>query len=233
MIRAELEQLQLAHKPVIVSMSGLAASGGYWISATADEIWADATTLTGSIGIFGIAPTFETALDKVGVHADGVANSPIGAGLEFVRGIHPDLATVLQENVNFGYRQFVDLVARGRNLQPAQVEAIAQGRVWIGTDALKHHLVDHLGGLDSAIAAAAQRAHVKDYHVRSVEREWNTREKLLHALLDRSHAEQATASALPAGLSRWLRGAWRDLSQFAALDDPRSTYALCEGCRLF
>lgn len=233
LIRAELAQLQLAHKPVVVSMSGLAASGGYWISATADEIWADPTTLTGSIGIFGIAPTFETALDKVGVHADGVANSPLGAGMEFVRGIHPDLATVLQENVNFGYRQFIDLVARGRNLPPAQVETIAQGRVWIGADALKNHLVDHLGGLDGALAAAAQRAHVKDYRVRNVEREWNTREKLLHALLDRSHADQGAATAIPAGLSRWLRSAWRELSQFAALDDPRSTYALCEGCRLF
>ena len=228
-IRAELELLQSARKPVVVSMSGLAASGGYWISATADEIWADPTTLTGSIGIFGIAPTFETALDKIGMHADGVANSPMGAGMEFVRGIHPDVATVLQENVNFGYHQFIALVARGRNLPAEQVESIAQGRVWTGADALQNHLVDHLGGLDMALAAAAKRAHLTDYHVRTVQREWSTKEKLLHTLFDRG-ATDNDARVAPAVLTRWLGDAWRELNQFAQLDDPRSIYALCDRC---
>ena len=231
-IRAELAGLQLAGKPVVVSMSGLAASGGYWISATADEIWADPTTLTGSIGIFGIAPTFETALDKVGIHADGVSNSPL-RGMELARGIHPDLAVVLQENVNFGYRQFIALVARGRNLPIEQVEKIAQGRVWTGADALQNHLVDHLGGLDSAIAAAAQRAHVKDYRVRNVERQWTGREKLLHAIFDRAGASDNDARAVSVGVARWIGDAWHELSQLGQLDDPRNIYALCEGCRIF
>ena len=230
-IRAELESLQRAGKPVVVSMSGLAASGGYWISATADEIWADPATLTGSIGIFGIAPTLEVALGKVGMHADGVANSPLNDSMALARGIHPDLASVLQENVNFGYRQFIALVARGRNLPVEEVEKIAQGRVWTGVDAQKIHLVDHLGGLDAAIAAAAKRAHLTSYHVRSVERQWTTRERLFHALLDRAGAGESEAQAA-AGPARWLGDAWRAIGQYAQLDDPRSTYALCDACRV-
>ncbi len=156
--RQALLALKQSGKPLVVSMSGAAASGGYWIASAADEIWAWPTTLTGSIVVFGIVGNVSGALERLGVHLDGVATSKI-AGLPRADAPLPDaLADVFQQSVDRIYRRFVAVVAEGRGMTPAAVERIAQGRVWTGEDALRLGRIDHLGGLDAAIRAAARRA---------------------------------------------------------------------------
>ncbi|MEC7560414.1 MAG: signal peptide peptidase SppA, partial [Pseudomonadota bacterium] len=155
LIRQELELLQLAGKPVVASFASVAASGGYWISATADAIVSEATTITGSIGIFGVIPTFENSLDRLGIHSDGVGTSPLG-NADSLSGLNDETKSIFQSNIEFGYQQFLDLVARGRNMETEAVEEIAQGRVWQGDKALELGLVDALGDLDTAIEKAAE-----------------------------------------------------------------------------
>ncbi len=230
LIRAEVELTQLAGKPVVVSMSGLAASGGYWISSTADEIWADASTITGSIGVFGIVPTFERTLERVGVRADGVATAPIGSGAGMFSAIPVDVATVVQESVGYTYRQFINLVARGRHMQPARVEAIAQGRVWTGADAKRIGLVDQLGGIENAIKAAARRAKLKTYSVKRVEPTPNARQAMLLALADEFGLTSSLSARRSGPVGELLSQIIDSTQLLARLDDPRSLYALCSGC---
>ncbi len=230
LIRAEVELTQLAGKPVVVSMSGLAASGGYWIAATADEIWADPSTITGSIGIFGVVPTFEDSLAELGIRADGVATAPLGAGAGPFSALPPDVATVLQSTVEHGYRQFVNLVARGREMRPEQVEAIAQGRVWTGVDAKRLGLVDQLGGLDGAVAAAAKRAKLATWTVLRIEPEIDARQAFLLGL-----AEQfglAPAARRGSAMRTVIDGVLGSTELLTQLDDPRHMYTLCTGCRV-
>ncbi len=219
-IRQEIEQLQAAGKPVVVSMAGVAASGGYWISATADEIWAAPTTVTGSIGIFGMVPTFEDSLAAIGVARDGVGSTPLAGALDPFGGISKTMGRILQANVESGYTRFLDLVARGRGMTPEQVDEIGQGRVWTGRKAKELGLVDALGQLPDAIAAAAKRVGVTDYQVRFIQKPLSTREQLLQQIAG------GMSFTTAARWSDWTR-ALRDL---ARLDDPLHTYALCEAC---
>jgi protease-4 len=149
LIRQELELLQLSDKPVVISMGPVAASGGYWVASTADAIFAEPTTLTGSIGVFGIMPTFEESLAGIGVVSDGVTTSELTTA-DPLRGLSERAASVLQTGTDHTYRRFTNLVARGRDLTPEQVEAIAQGRVWLGGRAKELGLVDTLGDLSAA-----------------------------------------------------------------------------------
>jgi len=151
LIRHELELLQLAGKPVVAAMAGVAASGGYWISATADHIVASANTITGSIGIFGVLPGIDRVLDKAGVSVDGIATHSLAGGPSIARPLSNDMSRVLQASVEQGYNRFVTLVARGRDLDRTTVEDIAQGRVWSGAQALDLGLVDQLGSLQDAL----------------------------------------------------------------------------------
>ncbi|HTO59603.1 MAG TPA: signal peptide peptidase SppA, partial [Pseudomonadales bacterium] len=219
-IRQELEQLQSSGKPLIVSMAGVAASGGYWISATADEIWAAPTTITGSIGIFGMVPTFEDSLASIGITRDGVASAPLADGLDPFGGVSDAMGHILQANVESGYKRFLDLVARGRNMAPEQVDKIGQGRVWTGRKAHELGLVDGLGQLPDAITAAAKRANLTDYQVRFIEKPLSAREQLLQQIAD------SMGLAATGPLSRLARS----LADFVRLDDPLHTYALCEAC---
>ena len=232
LIRAEVELLQLAGKPVVVSMSGLAASGGYWIAATSDEIWADPSTITGSIGIFGLVPTFETSLAQIGVRADGVANAPLGAGAGPFSALPPDVALVLQSTVEHGYRQFVNLVARGRSMKPEQVEAIAQGRVWTGSDAKRLGLVDQLGGLDGAVAAAAKRAKLEQWTVRRIEPEQDARQALLLSLAEEFGFADTASARQGSAMRTVIDGLLGSTELLSRLDDPRHLYTLCTGCRM-
>ena len=232
LIRAEVELTQLAGKPVVVSMSGLAASGGYWIASTSDEIWADANTITGSIGVFGIVPTFERTLERIGVHADGVATAPIGSGSGVLSAIPPDVAKVVQESVGYTYQQFINLVARGRHMRPAQVEAIAQGRVWTGVDAQRIGLVDHLGGIEAAIKAVARRAKLKAYAVERVEPTPNARQALLLALADEFSLTSSASTRRSGPVGDLLRELLGSTELLTNLDDPRSLYALCSNCNV-
>ena len=170
-IYRELLALRAAGKPLVVSMSGYAASGGYYISAPADEIWASPATLTGSIGIFAIIPTVDKTLGKIGVNVDGVGTTPLSGQLRLDRPLGEEARTLLQSQINRGYDEFVARVAVGRKKTPEQIDTIAQGHVWAGTDAHRLGLVDHLGSFDDAVKAAARRAKLTDYAPEFIEPE--------------------------------------------------------------
>ncbi|MDE0193749.1 MAG: signal peptide peptidase SppA [Gammaproteobacteria bacterium] len=225
-IRAEIGRMQNMGTPVVVSMAGTAASGGYWIAATADEIWAAPTTVTGSIGIFAIVPTFEETLGEIGVTRDGVGTGPFVGALDPIGGVGDAMARALQSNVEYGYRRFVDLVAEGRGLASEDVEAIAQGRVWLGADAHEHGLVDRLGHLDEAIASAAALADLDRYQVRFVEEPLSTQEMLMRQFIDGIRLEPFTGGTHRA-LGELLV---RELGRLGSLNDPQHLYALCETC---
>ena len=160
-------KLLKAKKPVVVSMGGAAASGGYWISSPASYIVAEPTTITGSIGIFGLVPNFSGLVtDKLGITFDGVTtNKYADYETDLVLGKdNTEIMQHMQTYINHGYQEFLDIVAEGRGMKPAQVDSIAQGRVWLASDALKIKLVDQLGSLDDAVKKAAELAKLKEYH---------------------------------------------------------------------
>ena len=221
-IRQELELVQTAGKPVVVSMAGVAASGGYWIASTADEIWASPTTITGSIGVFAILPTFEHSLSSIGIARDGVGTTTLTDALDPFGGISERMDNVLQSSVEHAYARFVNLVARGRDMAPEEVEPIAQGHVWSGRMALDLGLVDGLGHLDRAIEAAAERAGVEEYAVTTLHEPLSAGEKILMRLYD----ELGLASR-PAA---WFEPIIARLESIAALNDPKHVYALCAPC---
>lgn len=167
-IRREVEALKAAGKPVVVSMGDVAASGGYWISMNADRIYADPSTITGSIGIFGLLPTFDRTLGKLGVHTDGVGTTRYAGAFDLTRPLDPAVAATVQAVIEKGYRDFTGKVAKARGKTVAQIDAVAQGRVWSGAQALQRGLVDAFGGLDEASTEAARRAGLAAGH-------WQTR----------------------------------------------------------
>lgn len=154
--------------PVVVSMGGLAASGGYWVATAGDTIFAEPSTITGSIGIFAVLPTFERSLAKIGVNADGVRTTPLSGQPDILAGTNPVVDTVLQAGIENGYRQFIARVAQARKMTPQRVDQIGQGRVWSGADARQLGLVDRFGGLEEAVAEAARRARLDAGSVRTV-----------------------------------------------------------------
>ena len=170
-IRREVVALQEAGKPVIASMGDVAASGGYWISMDAEKIYADPSTITGSIGIFGMFPTIDRGLDKIGVHTDGVGTTRFAGAFDITRPLDPAVGTVIQEVIEKGYADFISRVARARDKRVSEVDEVARGRVWSGEQAHARGLVDAFGGLRDAIAAAAEAAELDegDYRVRYVE----------------------------------------------------------------
>ena len=191
-----VQQLK-AKKPVVVSMSGMAASGGYYLSCGADYIVADKTTLTGSIGIFGMVPdASELLTDKLGLHFDVVktnVSSDFGA---MGRGFNAAESAAMQNYVNRGYRLFLKRVADGRKMTPEQVEKIAQGRVWTGNQALKIKLVDKLGTLNDAVAEAAKRAKLQDYAICTFPAKTPWFEQLMNETTQRDYLEEKLQSAL-------------------------------------
>ena len=223
LIRQELELLQLADKPLVISMGSVAASGGYWISATADKIIAHPTTITGSIGIFAMMPTFEETLSNFGIQTDGVGTSALSGTLNPMRGINEPMQRILQANVENGYEQFINLVARGRDMTPEAVAQIAEGRVWLGSTALELGLVDELGDLSKAIDAAAELANLTDHGVKAFTTPISARDLLFRELFEARapHAQNPLVASLQA---LWL--------QVAGLNDPLHTYSLCESCLL-
>lgn len=163
-IRSELAAARAAGKPVVVSMGGMAASGGYWISTPANYIVANPSTLTGSIGIFGVITTVENSLDSIGVHTDGVSTSPL-ADVSITKALPPEAQQMMQLSIENGYKRFITLVADSRKSTPEQIDKIAQGHVWTGQDAKANGLVDSLGDFDDAVAKAAELAKLKQWHL--------------------------------------------------------------------
>ena len=230
-IRAELLALKQAGKPVVISMGSYAASGGYWISADADKIFASPTTLTGSIGVFGMFATIDKALSQYGVHTDGVGTTDfVGVGL--TRALPDHVGEAIQLSVEDTYQRFVGLVGKGRGLSPEEAEKAAEGRVWTGQDAKALGLVDEFGNLDDALKAAADLANLKSWQVTPIAPEESARDKFLRELFDSS--AQALAphlqSWLPAGLGKALLEMNRTLDPLTRFNDPQGTYAFCQVC---
>jgi protease-4 len=192
-IRLAIEAAKAKKIPVIVSMANLAASGGYWISLPADVIFADPSTITGSIGIFVVIPSAEVGLAKIGVNADGVKTTPLSGEPDVLNGFSPEFDRVAQSAIENGYRQFLNRVAAARKKTPAQVDAIAQGRVWAGGTARRLGLVDRTGGMNDAFAEAAKRAGLKSdgWHAEYIEPPVSFTETLLQGLMPKR--AQATA----------------------------------------
>ena len=184
-IYRELQLLRAAGKPLVVSMSTYAASGGYYISAPADEIWASPATLTGSIGIFAVVPTVDKTLAKVGVTVDGLGTTPLSGELRIDRPLGTDASSLLQSQISRGYEEFLSRVSAGRKMTRDQVNDIAQGHVWAGVDAKRLGLVDQLGSFEDAVKAAARRAKLTDYDVEFIEPELSWAQQLvLNAKMD-------------------------------------------------
>ncbi|HLQ13860.1 MAG TPA: signal peptide peptidase SppA [Steroidobacteraceae bacterium] len=179
-IYREVQALRAAGKPVVASMSDVAASGGYYIASPADAIYASANTITGSIGVFATIPTFDRTLAKLGVQVDGVGTTALSGSLRLDRPLKPELEQIVQAGVDHSYDAFLQHVAAGRHQSRDAINEIAQGRVWAGSDARRLGLVDTLGNYDDAVKEAARRAKLgKDYEVRIVEPELSFTEQLL------------------------------------------------------
>jgi protease IV len=231
-IYREVLALKAAGKPVVVSMSTVAASGGYYIAAPADEIFASATTITGSIGIFATLPTVDRALDRLGITVDGVGTTALSGAQRLDRPLTPALAGYVQSQIEYGYEQFLGHVSAGRGKTRDQIHQIAQGRVWIGSDAHRIGLVDTLGGYDAAVKSAARRAKLgEDYVVERVEPDLSWAQQLVLQL--RVRLAQLAGSAVGAPLSRLtalpaaLSPLEAELGRFRRLAAPNRSYAYC------
>ncbi|WP_428943185.1 signal peptide peptidase SppA [Pantoea sp. FN060301] len=230
-IREELAAAKEAGKPVVVSMGGMAASGGYWVSTPANYIIASPSTLTGSIGIFGVINTVEDSLDAIGVHTDGVATSPL-ADVATTKPLPPEVQQMMQLTIENGYRNFLGLVAKSRNKTPEQIDEIAQGHVWTGSDAKANGLVDALGDFDDAVAKAAELAKLKTWHL-----SWYQEDPGFIDLLF-SQMDASARAALPDALKVWLPAPMLDVMAamkgqpglFDNLNDPQNRYAICLTC---
>ena len=179
-VRREVQALKEAGKTVVASMGDVAASGGYWIAMGADEVWASPATITGSIGVFGMMPTFSRPLEKLGIHTDGVGTTPLAGKLRLDRPLDPDLRRIFQHATEQTYRDFIQLVAEARQMSTDDVDQIARGRVWNGAQAKDRGLIDQTGTVRQAIDAAARIAGLgTDYDVQYDEREMSTFESFL------------------------------------------------------
>ncbi|MBA4175054.1 MAG: signal peptide peptidase SppA [Leptothrix sp. (in: Bacteria)] len=206
LVRRELELTRAAGKPVVVSMGDVAASGGYWISLAADEIVADEATITGSIGVVAMLPSAGAALGKLGINAAGSSTTWLGTAYDPRRGLDPRFERLLQASVDHVYRDFTARAAAARKTTPEKIDAVAQGRVWAGKDALGHGLVDRLGGLENALKSAATRAKLG------------------------ADARVVYVEAAPGRLDRWLQRfglaeltAWAGAAGALFAGDPAST----------
>jgi len=229
-IRRELELTRAAGKPVVSSMGSVAASGGYWITMASDEVIAAPTTITGSIGIFGMFPTYQKPLAKyLGIHVDGVGTTRFSGALRPDRALDPEVARTIQLFIDQGYREFITKAAAARHTTPEAIDAIARGRVWSGRDALEIGLVDSLGGLDDAIAAAARLANLgDDYHVRYIQKERDWKQQLVADLLEAAIRIDGTGGLPPGGrtpLARMVRSLEHELETLTDLNDPHGIYA--------
>jgi protease-4 len=232
-IRQEVENLQAVGKPVVAVMSTYAASGGYWISAGADQILAAPSTITGSIGIFGMFLTFENTLDYLGVHTDGVGTTEF-AGMGVSKTLNPKVAAIMQRGIEHGYDQFISLVADKRDMTKEQVDQIAQGRVWIGETAKELGLVDELGYLEDGIKSAAALANLESYDTQYIQRTLSKSEIFWKELFQNASAsfEGAFAVEKSSTILSLVKEITADIEAVAKLNDPKGVYAYCLACEL-
>ncbi|EBA8348249.1 signal peptide peptidase SppA [Salmonella enterica] len=230
-IRAELAAARAAGKPVVVSMGGMAASGGYWISTPANYIVASPSTLTGSIGIFGVINTVENSLSSIGVHSDGVSTSPL-ADISMTKALSPEVQQMMQLSIEYGYKRFITLVADARKRTPEQIDKIAQGHVWTGEDAKANGLVDSLGDFDDAVAKAAELAKLKQWHLDYYQDEPTVFDMVMDSMTGsvRAMLPEAIQAMLPAPLVSAANTVKAEGDKLAAFNDPQNRYAFCLTC---
>ena len=231
-IRNEVQALKAEGKPVVVSMSSLAASGGYWISMSADSIVAQPTTLTGSIGIFSIITTFEKGLNKLGIYTDGVGTSPF-SGVGLTTGLSEGASQALQMGIDHGYQRFISLVSQSRQLPIDKMEEIAEGRVWTGEDALKLGLVDKIGDFDDAVALAAQLAKLEKYNLYWVEEPLSPAQEFIKNFLNQVSVAMHIdpLAILPESMRPAISQVTNDARLLQSFNDPKGQYAFCLNCQ--
>lgn len=226
-IRQELLELKKSGKPVVVSMGAVAASGGYWIAADADEIWASPATITGSIGIFGAIPTFERSLAALGVYRDGLGTTPLAAGLDITQPLPEPLKDAIQQSIEYNYDQFLQIVANGRKIAKSKVAELAAGRVYDGQTAQTLGLVDNLGSLEDAIDAAAQLAKLQDYATEYIRSPVSIKEHFLQFLTTGQTFLANTQLGQIPGAAQLKKTLSRQLEHILPVNDPRGVYAQC------
>ncbi|HHF4862398.1 TPA: signal peptide peptidase SppA [Haemophilus influenzae] len=231
-IRQETENLQKIGKPVIVSMGAMAASGGYWISSTADYIIADENTITGSIGIFAMFPTFENSIKKIGVSSDGVSTTELANTSAFSPLAKP-VQDIYQTEIEHGYDRFLEIISKGRQLSKTQVDKLAQGQVWLGSDAFQNGLVDEIGSFNEAVNKAEQLVNQRqDTAVQDFSVEWFTDDNvsLISTLLrdTKKGAQEQLAKWL--GLPAPIQKLQKELNVLTKFNDPKGQYLYCLNC---
>ena len=232
-IRREIELTSQAGKPVFVSMGSIAASGGYWMAAPADQIWATPTTITGSIGIWGAFPTFEKSLKSLGITSDGVGTTKLSDAFDPSRPLNDLVAQSMRQIIDQGYRRFIQRVAEGRNMEPEAVEKIAQGRVWAGTTAKELGLVDEIGSLQDVISAIAKRVDLKDYEVTYITQPLTTRERLIRRLNRLIIRVFATLNPADHPVKKLYDSVIdTEINLILRANDPAGLYAYCLNCSI-
>lgn len=233
-IRAEIIKLREKKIPIYISMGSVAASGGYWMATAGDKIWAQPTTITGSIGVFGAFPTLENSLKKIGVSTDGVGTTELAGTLRLDRPLSAKAGKVVQHGVDSIYQRFITLVADARKQDKEAINDIAQGHVWTGTKAKEIGLVDELGTLKDTIAAIAVEAKLDKYNVEFVHRPLSPKEELLRSLTGGQAGVLAPKALLEkfASLSvlNDVAPALKPLREIQTLNDPRGIYVKCFEC---
>ena len=235
-IRNELDALTRDGKPLVVSMGSVAASGGYWIATPADEIWASRSTITGSIGIFGLYPTFEESFTRLGLNTDGVGTTDLAGAFTPGRALPPLAENVLQLTLEDGYNRFITLVAESRDMTLTEVDAIAQGRIWSGADALEIGLVDRLGGMADAVASAAALAGMDEYGTELIEMPLTPGQQLIQNIANNVLVKAVlnpgrTSVKTPGILGAFYRNLNADLKALLKYNDPAGLYLHCRECR--
>ena len=230
-IAEEIAALQEAGKPVVASMSSVAASGGYWISVGADRVFANASTITGSIGIFGMFPTYQRTLGQLGISTDGVGTNPMTGELRSDREMSDGTRELFQAVIEDGYNDFIGRVATYRGLELDAVDEVAQGRVWTGADALEFGLVDELGDLDEAVAYAAEITDLEEgWGRKTIKLELSPTEQMIVDLLGTAQLLGIDLSGMgrsPTSIERLAGNVEAMIRPLTRFDDPKGTYAHC------
>ena len=228
-IRQHILELKNSGKKVVVSMGSVSASGGYWIASAADHIIASPTTLTGSIGIFGMYASADKALNKLGVYNDGVGTTPLSS-LNPTRALDPQLAELIQMGIEHGYKQFLSVVSDGRSMSLQEVDKVAQGRVWTGVDAKSFGLVDQLGSLQDAIAQAALFSELVDYEVLPITKSISAKEQLLNEIFATGIAALPPSLQINSTLASTLGAVQKQATIMTQFNDPKGQYMYCPMC---
>jgi len=232
-LRVELQQVRDSGKTVVVSMGDVAASGGYWMAMAADEVWASPATITGSIGVYGMLPTFGATLDKIGVHTDGFGTTEMAGKLRIDMPLDPGIARVIQSSTERIYQQFISLVSKARGKSVEEINELAQGRVWSGEQAVERGLIDKTGTFQDAINASARIAGLGDnFQIEWIEPEQSTLDKIFMDFMSAAVSKLNISVSNPPGLPvSWLQGMLDDL-QFITAQQGKFTIAAHCLCKL-